>query len=245
MPSKINNDFYDQLDEEWYSADDHAIALLRAEQKLKNPWVRNEIKSHFSHPEVQILDLGCGAGFLTNHLIKDFNDVTGIDISKNSLKVAQKHDASQRVKYIQADVTQIPFSSSSFDVVCMMDLIEHIEDQALLVKEACRVLKPGGILFFHTFNRNFLAWFIIIKLVEWLTPRAPKNLHVIDLFIKPSELEKHLNNCDMQVQQWHGVKPILNKSFLKSIFTRRVCEGFEFEFTPNLLLGYVGVAKKC
>ena len=45
MPSKINNDFYDQLHEEWYSADDHAIALLRAEQKLKNPWIRNEIKS--------------------------------------------------------------------------------------------------------------------------------------------------------------------------------------------------------
>ena len=69
---KVDNDLYHELGEKWYLAHDDPIALLRAESRLRNPWVVEKLESHLGSSlektETHILDVGCGGGFLSNYL---------------------------------------------------------------------------------------------------------------------------------------------------------------------------------
>jgi 2-polyprenyl-6-hydroxyphenyl methylase/3-demethylubiquinone-9 3-methyltransferase len=236
----INNDFYEELAERWYTASDHPIALLRAENAVRVPWILSEIGENKT-----VLDIGCGAGILANALSKEGHTVYGIDLSPSSLSVAKNHDATKRVSYEVANAYALPYADQMFDVVCAMDVLEHVEEPSLLVSEASRVLKPGGLFFFHTFNRNFLSYMLIIKGVEWCVPNAPKNMHVYPLFIKPVELKEICETKDLEVVNLRGFSPqILSIPFWKMLFKRKVPDDFTFRFSKSLATGYCGIAKK-
>lgn len=240
----INNEFYDVLHEKWYEADDHPIALLRAENRIRAPWIARELESRLKK-NAQVLDVGCGAGFLSNHLALAGCEVTGIDLSQSSLAVAKKYDRTQTVRYLHADAYALPFERESFDAVCAMDILEHVEDPTLLIREAARVLRPGGLFFFHTFNRNALSYLVVIKGVDWFMKNAPKNMHVYSLFITPTELSALCEKESLRIACLRGFAPKVNsKAFWKFLLTRCVPKDFQFVFTKSLLTGYCGVAKK-
>src|SRR5690242_15216235 len=88
----VNNDLYHVLGDRWYTAHDHPIALLRAESKLRNPWIDREIRERLGTSPAKILDVGCGAGFLSNFLGEKGHQVTGVDLSQESLSVARGRD---------------------------------------------------------------------------------------------------------------------------------------------------------
>ncbi|HEY4254745.1 MAG TPA: bifunctional 2-polyprenyl-6-hydroxyphenol methylase/3-demethylubiquinol 3-O-methyltransferase UbiG, partial [Chlamydiales bacterium] len=178
----INNAFYDELGSEWLNRFDHPIALLRAENRTRVPWIVNEIGERVMGP-AKVLDVGCGAGLLTNQLSLEGHTVSGVDLSDSSLEVAKRTDTTQNVQYLKANAYCLPFPNETFDVVSAMDVLEHVEEPNCLIAEASRVLKPNGVFFFHTFNRNLLSYLLIIKGVEWCVKNAPKNMHVYPLFI--------------------------------------------------------------
>lgn len=240
----INNDFYDELDEGWYTSCDHPIALLRAENAVRVPWILSEILSQIGEKKT-VLDIGCGAGLLTNALAQAGHIVHGIDLSAKSLEVAKNHDATQTVLYKEASGYALPYPDASFDVVCAMDLLEHVEDPGRVISEASRVLKKGGLFFFHTFNRNWLSYLLVIKGVEWFVPNAPKNMHVYHLFIKPEELEKMCATQGLYIVNLQGFAPhLFAKPFLKMVFTRKIPEDIAFRFSKSLKTGYCGCSKK-
>lgn len=238
----INNAFYDDLKEMWNDSEDHPIALLRAENALRNPWIQQVIHEKLGKT-CKILDIGCGAGFLTNELSLQGHEVHGVDLSEKSLEIAKKNDATHQVKYHLASAYELPFQKQTFDVVCAMDLLEHVEKPLQVIQEVGRVLKKGGLFFFHTFNRNLLSYFIVIKGVEWCFRNAPSNMHVYPLFLKPKELEDMCHTQQMKVEKMIGLSPNMkNKSFWKMIFKRKVDHNFRFIFTPSLKMGYSGYA---
>jgi 2-polyprenyl-6-hydroxyphenyl methylase/3-demethylubiquinone-9 3-methyltransferase len=240
----INNAWYDDLKETWYEVEDHPIALLRQENKLRNPWIQSVLVKNFRHP-CSVLDIGCGGGLLTNYLAQKGHLVTGIDLSEPSLEIARNFDTTKSVDYRRASAYQLPFQVNSFDAVCAMDIIEHVENPGLLIQEASRVLKKGGLFFFHTFNRNFWSYLLVIKGVDWCFSNAPAHMHVYPLFVKPGELEMFCENQKLNIQELKGVKISMNnKSFWKMVFSRKVDENFRFEFTRSLKTGYSGFAKK-
>jgi len=237
----INNEFYNQLN--WLRSD-HPVGLLRAENAIRTPWVANEIRTRFGNAAA-VLDIGCGAGFLTNPLAKHGHKVTGIDLSASSLEAARQNDVTQSVNYIQADAYDLPFKKAEFDIVCAMDVLEHVEAPDRLVAEASRVLRPGGLFFFHTFNRNWLTYLVVIKGVEWCVKNAPKNMHVYPLFIKPHELEKSCRNCSLKVVDLRGLAPNpFTKAFWRMLWQREVPADFQFRFTRSCSTGYCGIAEK-
>jgi 2-polyprenyl-6-hydroxyphenyl methylase/3-demethylubiquinone-9 3-methyltransferase len=208
---KVNNDLYNTLGDRWYTADDDPVALLRAESKTKTPWILEKIKKYgLQSKESKVLDVGCGAGFLSNELAKNFFQVTGVDLSEESLAVARAYDETKSVQYLSADAYHLPFPDHYFDVVTAMDFLEHVEQPAEVIKEFSRVLKPSGLFIFHTFNRNPLAYIIIIKFVEWFVKNTPKNMHVLHLFIKPEELSQYCQNAKMQTKTFIGIKPVFS-----------------------------------
>jgi len=240
----INNDFYEGLEEDWYQAYNHPVALLRAENAIRSPWILEEIEKRISK-KTSVLDIGCGAGLLTNSLAQAGHDVTGIDLSESSLKIAKRHDRTGTVRYIAANAYSLPFSENAFEVVCATDVLEHVEDPGLLLAEASRVMKPNGLFFFHTFNRNPLSYLIVIKGVEWCVRNTPKNMHVYPLFIKPYELEELCHLYRMQVQKWVGLRPrIFTWAFFQMLLTRKVPKDFSFCFSKSLATGYCGIAQK-
>ncbi len=242
---KINNEIYNLYGDRWYTAFDDPVALLRAESKTKVPWILAKMKQkNLQGPTTEVLDVGCGAGFLSNELGSHGFKVTGVDLSEESLSVAKKFDKSNSVSYQVADAYKLPFSDAQFDVVTAMDFLEHVENPELAIKEFSRVIKPGGIFIFHTFNRNFFAHFVIIKLVEWLVKNTPKNMHIIRLFIKPTELKAYCEKSNLFVDQMTGIKPVFSSIPISNIFSGIVPESLRFELTKSLLLSYMGSAIK-
>jgi 2-polyprenyl-6-hydroxyphenyl methylase/3-demethylubiquinone-9 3-methyltransferase len=245
----VNNAFYDDLGDRWYEAYDDPVALLRAEGKLKNPWVADRIRSHLEGRPGRILDIGCGAGFLANALAAEGHRVSGVDMSRGSLKVARARSAAAGgvpadAAYQVADAYRLPFRDAAFDAVVALDFLEHVTAPGRVIEEAARVLRPGGLFFFHTFNRNRLAWLIVIKGLEWFVRNTPEHMHVLPLFIKPGELEAYCRAAGMRPETMTGIRPALGLPFWKMLATRRVPADFRFVLTASLNISYLGYAIK-
>jgi 2-polyprenyl-6-hydroxyphenyl methylase/3-demethylubiquinone-9 3-methyltransferase len=242
--TKVNNAFYDTLNDTWSGRDDHPIALLLAENRVRTPWIADQVQKEFDRP-CNILDIGCGGGHLSNHLATMGHQLSGIDLSEPSLSFAKSQDTTHSVAYEKADACHLPFEENQFDVVCAMDLLEHVDHPKIVIEEASRVLKPGGLFFFHTFNRTILSYLLIIKAVEWFIPNTPKNLHVFSHFITPKEMKNWCQNACLHVNVLQGFIPdSRKKSFWRTALTRTVSEEFSFRFSSSLSTGYVGIAKK-
>ena len=126
-----------------------------------------------------------------------------------------------------------------------MDLLEHVENPNAVVQEASRLLKPGGLFFFHTFNRTFLSWLIVIKGVEWCVKNAPPDMHILRLFIKPEELKKICEDHGMATEEFRGLNvKVSSKAFWQMVFKRTVPEDLEFEFTNSLKIGIFRICSK-
>lgn len=245
--SKIDNRLYDDLGEGWYNATADPVALLRAESRLRNPWVKETLCRHFERsPEaLRVLDVGCGGGFLANYLAEAGFSVDAVDRSGKSLRVASRHDDSGKVRYQEADALELPYRDAAFDAVCAMDFLEHVDDPKAVISEASRVLRPKGLFFFYTHNRNWLSGLLVIKGVSWFVRETPRNLHVYRLFIKPGELRRWCAERGLELRQLRGVRPcILSGAFVGLLLTRTVPESFAFRFARSTAISYVGYAAK-
>jgi 2-polyprenyl-6-hydroxyphenyl methylase/3-demethylubiquinone-9 3-methyltransferase len=241
MNRAVNNGIYEELGARWYEAQDDPVALLRAESRLRNPWVAGRIAAHFRRP-ARVLDVGCGGGFLSNELGQRGHEVTGLDVAVDSLEVAALHDATGRVAYVSGDVYALPFDDGAFDVVCAMDFLEHVERPGQAIAAMARVLAPGGLFFVHTFNRNWLARLVVIKGVEWFVKNTPPDMHVLHLFLKPDEVRAMCRECGLDTVELRGSRPRFGAAMWRLLRTRVVPEDFDFTFTRSTTISYTGFA---
>lgn len=242
MPA-VNNAFYDDLGERWFEGDDHAIALLRAESHLKRTYTVDALERHDLGPGARILDVACGAGLLSLPLAARGYRVEGVDLSEGSLEVARRRvpegaDATFRV----GDATALDADDGTYDAVLLYDMLEHVEDQRGVVAEAARVVRPGGLVLVSTFNRTPLAWLLAVQGFRFVVREAPDHIHVLRLFLPPSELEAMMAEVGLDVEETVGSRPRFDGALLRSVLRRRVDPAFSFRTSRSLAVGYMATA---
>jgi 2-polyprenyl-6-hydroxyphenyl methylase/3-demethylubiquinone-9 3-methyltransferase len=239
----INNEFYKNLGEKWYTAEGDAVALLRLENKTKLPWVLKKIRAHHGAGTRKVLDVGCGGGFLTLELARAGHECTGVDVSLDVLSAGQRRDVDRKITWVEGPAEALPFPDCSFDVVCIMDVLEHVTDSRAAIREATRVLNKKGLLIVHTFNRTWLSWLFAAKGLDWFIKDSPAHIHDWKMFIKPVELEGWLRERGFQVEEFAGIHPVVfSREFFRLVKTGRVPSTFRFAIGGGLDVGYLASA---
>ncbi len=139
----------------------------------------------------EVLDVGCGGGILAEAMARCGTRVTGIDLSEETLKVAELHllESGLQVRYALASAEEFAQAHAGrFDAVTCMELLEHLPDPASTVAACARLARPGGRVFFSTINRNPKAYLFAVIGAEYVLGLLPRGTHDYARFIRPSEL---------------------------------------------------------
>jgi 2-polyprenyl-6-hydroxyphenyl methylase/3-demethylubiquinone-9 3-methyltransferase len=149
----------------------------------------------------RVVDVGCGGGILAEALAKHGARVTGIDLSTLSLKVARQHAerGALAIDYREIDVeTLAREEAGTFDAVTCMEMLEHVPEPARVIAACARLLKPGGVAFFSTINRNFKAFAFAIVAGEYILGLLPRGTHSYRKLIRPTEMRAWASATGLQ-----------------------------------------------
>ncbi|MGA2655004.1 MAG: bifunctional 2-polyprenyl-6-hydroxyphenol methylase/3-demethylubiquinol 3-O-methyltransferase UbiG [Gammaproteobacteria bacterium] len=157
----------------------------------------------------RVLDVGCGGGILTESLAKSGALASGLDLAADVIAIAREHAKAQHldIEYhclpIETFATQ---QAHTFDVITCMEMLEHVPDPTLIIQSCAQLLKPGGVLFLSTLNRNFKSFLLAIIGAEYLSNLVPKGTHEYAKFIKPSEISRVLREQGFEVDKIQGMQ---------------------------------------
>lgn len=154
------------------------------------------------------LDVGCGGGLLSEAMAKAGANVTGIDMGKGPIEVAQLHllESELDIEYQQISAEAFAEQNvAAFDVVTCMEMLEHVPDPASIIAACSKMVKPGGHVFFSTLNRNAKSYVHAIIGAEYILKMLTPGTHDYKKFIKPSELARWIRAADMSMQDMAGL----------------------------------------
>ena len=192
---------FDEFAYDWWNKSGHYKLLHRL-----NPIRLEYILSKCNINNKRVLDIGCGGGILSEQLHKEGAEVTGIDSSSKSIKIARQHAEEQNynIKYINKsifDVTDLEI----FDFIVCFEMIEHIDKPDDLIKKINELSAKKSGLFLSTINRN-LKSFVLAKIVaEYVLNYVPRGTHQYSKFITPYELTKMLENNNYNLNGISGL----------------------------------------
>lgn len=185
-----------------------------------NPLRMNFISRKVNLAGKKVLDIGCGGGILSEAMARHGALVTAIDLADAPLAVARLHQLESGLEIDYRKVATEEFAAAhpaEFDVVTCLEMLEHVPAPDSIVAACARLLKPGGLVFFSTINRNPKAYLFAIVGAEYLLKLLPRGTHDYGKFIRPAELANWCRQADLErgEQAGMGYNPLTKKYFLQ------------------------------
>ncbi len=173
-----------------------------------NPLRANYIDERSPVAGTQLVDVGCGGGILAESMAQRGASVTGIDMGEGPLSVARLHqlESGVEVEYLHSTAEDLAAERpASYDVVCCLEMLEHVPDPGAVIKACADLATAGANLYFSTINRNPKAFLFAIVGAEHILKLLPAGTHEYDKFIKPSELGGWLRDAGLVLKDMTGL----------------------------------------
>ncbi len=176
---------------------------------------------------INILDIGCGGGLLSEPMSRMGANVTGIDASDKNIKIAKLHSKKNKLKinYLCSSPEKLKIIKK-FDVILNMEIVEHVEDIDFFLKSCSKLLNKNGIMFVATINKTLKSYIFAIVGAEYVLRWLPIGTHEWEKFVKPEDLKKILMKYDLSLDKFDG----MNFNIIKD----------EWSISKNLSVNYIG-----
>jgi 2-polyprenyl-6-hydroxyphenyl methylase/3-demethylubiquinone-9 3-methyltransferase len=208
---------FSELAHRWWDPDSEFRPLHQI-----NPLRLDWIESYGSLAGKRVLDVGCGGGILSDSMARKGATVVGIDLAKKPLRVAQIHAIEAQTPNVEyREVSAEALASAepeSFDMVTCMEMLEHVPDPSSVVRACSRLVKPGGMVFISTINRNPKSFLFAIVGAEYVLNLLPRGTHEYMKFIRPSELASYCRSAGLELAGSRGMEynPVTGRYRLSS-----------------------------
>ena len=177
-------------------------------------YIKNSIIKHFklkdsTNPlkKINILDIGCGGGLLSEPMYKLGANVVGIDASKKNIEIAKFHAKKNNLKinYICSS-PEVLKTKKKFDVILNMEIVEHVDDINFFMKKSSELLKKNGLMFVATLNKTLKSYALAIIGAEYILRWLPIGTHNWEKFVKPEDLIKISEKNNLKIKNLDGLK---------------------------------------
>ncbi len=211
---------FSELAAEWWNPEGKFKPLHKF-NPIRIRYIKDNIVNHFkihhkNRPlkNLDILDIGCGGGLLSEPMSRLGGNVTGIDASEKNIKIAKLHMKKSKLKinYICSSPETLKIKKK-FDIILNMEIIEHVDDVNFFLKKSSELLKKDGLMFVATLNKTLKSYIFAIVGAEYILRWLPIGTHDWNKFIEPTKLIKIGNNNSLKLKKIYGMKfnPIVNE----------------------------------
>lgn len=207
-------EFYTRMADTWWDRNGPFWPLHKLNE-LRVAYILEHVCKHFGHSMaddrplggLRILDVGCGGGILSESMARRGATVTGIDVVEKNIRIAALHAAQQdlTIDYRVATAQQVAEAEENYDVVLNMEVVEHVADVSLFMRDCARLTSETGVMFLATINRTPLAWLFAIVGAEYILGWLPRGTHRWRMFQRPGEMRRHLADGGLFVEHATGV----------------------------------------
>ena len=211
---------FSKIAAEWWSPNGKFKPLHKF-NPIRIKYLKENIIEHFKLKQtnsplkgLNILDIGCGGGLLSEPITRLGAKVTAIDASKKNIQVAKFHAKKNNLKinYLCSSPEKLNLNKK-FDVVLNMEIVEHVEDLNFFIKKSSNLLKKNGLMFIATLNKTFKSYVLAIIGAEYVLRWLPIGTHDWEKFVKPDNLVSLAINSNLKLKKLSGMKfnPIIDK----------------------------------